>query len=398
MPTLIATCAFGLEALVADELRKLGYEDITVDRGKVSFEAGLEGICRANIWLRCADRVQVCMGQFSATTFDELFDQTAALPWADWLPEDAEFPVDGKSIKSQLSSVPACQAVTKKAVVTAMTRRYGREQFPETGPRFRIQVALLKDTVTLTLDTTGEGLHKRGYRDLTAQAPLRETLAAAMIYLSHWEPEYILADPCCGSGTIPIEAAMIGRNIAPGTQRSFDAFRWACIPRQLWSEAIEEADDLAEPDKPLRVWGSDISADVLSLAHRHAERAGVADTVEFTQRPLQEFKTHHKYGYLLANPPYGERLGDVQQAEALYRDLGQVYSRLKLWSCLTLTPHERFEKLFGARATYRRKLYNGRIQCWLYQFFGPKPPGLTAGERRGSDGGAAEERRGRQNG
>ena len=380
MPRIIATCAFGIESLVADELRKLGYEDLTVDRGRVAFEAGMEAICRANIWLRCADRVQVCLGEFSATTFDELFDQTVELPWADWMPEDAEFPVAGKSVKSQLSSVPACQAVTKKVIVTAMSRRYGRERFEETGPRYRIQVALLKDTVTLTLDASGEGLHKRGYRDLNAPAPLRETLAAAMIYLCHWQPEYILADPCCGSGTIPIEAAMIGRNIAPGTQRSFDAFKWPCIPRELWSAAIEEADDLAQPDKPLRIWGSDIAQGAIALCRRHAERAGVTDAIEFTHRPLQEFKTGHKYGYLLCNPPYGERLGDVKQAEALYRDIGELYRRLKLWSCFVLTPHEHFQGLFGAHATHRRKLYNGRIACWLYQYFGPKPPGRQGGQ------------------
>lgn len=375
MPTLIATCAFGLEGIVADELRALGYEDLTTQRGKVTFEVDLLGICRANLWLRCADRVLLQMGQYEATSFDELYDQTFALSWADWLPEDAEFPVIGKSVKSQLSSVPACQKIVKKAVVDCLGGRYGRQQFPETGSRHRIQVAFLNDTATLTVDTSGAGLHKRGYRDLSAPAPLRETLAAAMVYLSHWQPDYVLADPCCGSGTIPIEAALIGQRIAPGTLRTFDAFKWQCIPRDLWGQALEEADDLATPDRKLRIWASDISQEALAMAARHARRAGLEGHISFERKPLSQLATHHKYGYVLCNPPYGERLGDLRQAEELYREMGQVFRGLKKWSQFVLTPHAEFEKLFGKQATYRRKLYNGRIKCTLYQYFGPKPPG-----------------------
>ena len=371
---LIATCTFGLESIVAAELRALGYEDLQVERGRVRFAGPAGAICRANLWLRCADRVLLQVGQFPARSFDELYDQANALPWADWLSEDALFPVIGKSVQSQLSSVPACQGIVKKAVVDALSGRYGRTQFEETGARHRIQVALLKDTATLTLDTSGDGLHRRGYRDVSAPAPLRETLAAAMVYLSHWKPEFILADPCCGSGTIPIEAAMIGRNIAPGAQRSFDAFRWPTVPRELWAEALEEADDLARPGERLRIWGSDISPEAIELSKHHAGRAGFEDGIDFEVRPLADFKTHHKYGYVVCNPPYGERLGDLQSAEALYREMGVVFPKLRDWSWLVLTPHEGFEALFDAPATHRRKLYNGAIKCWLYQFFGARPP------------------------
>lgn len=372
---LIATCAFGLESIVAHELRALGYADLQVDRGRVAFSGPLAAICRANLWLRCADRVQLQMGEFEARTFDELFDQTAALPWADWLPEEAEFPVIGKSVKSQLSSVPACQSIVKKAVVTALSRQYHRNQFAETGPRYRIQVALLKDVATLTLDTSGEGLHKRGYRDVSAPAPLRETLAAALVYLSNWHPDYIFADPCCGSGTIPIEAAMIGRNIAPGTERSFDALRWPALPRELWTQALDEADGLARHDQKLEIWGSDISDEAIALSRHHAVRAGFkVGELHFKVRPLSAFYSDQQYGYIVCNPPYGERLGDLKSAEALYRQMGQVFPKLRNWSYLILTPHEQFEKLFRARATRRRKLYNGAMRCWLYEYFGPRPP------------------------
>ena len=375
MVTLIATSAFGLEGLVAEELRGLGYENLRVDRGKVAWTTDLRAICRANMWLRCADRLLLELGNFRAVTFDELYDQTTALPWSDWIPADAEFPVIGKSVKSTLSSVPACQSIVKKAIVDALFRGHGVAQLPETGPRHRIQVALLNDTVSLTLDTSGDGLHKRGYRDLSAPAPLRETLAAAMVLLSHWQPEFILADPCCGSGTIPIEAAMIGRNIAPGALRSFDAFRWPAIPRDLWGEALDEADELALHDRRLRIWGSDISPEAIRLAEHHAERAGFGGEIEFTQRPLADFRTHHKSGYLLCNPPYGERLGDVQEAEELYAQLQGVLEGLRDWSMFVLTPHTELERFVGRQATYRRRLYNGRIRCAYYQFFGPKPPG-----------------------
>lgn len=375
MIELQATCAFGLESLVAEELRALGYDKLEVDRGNVRLSCNLSGIARTNLWLRCADRVLLQMARFKAQTFDELYEGVRSLAWGDWIPRDGEFPVVGKSVKSKLTSVPACQSIVKKAVVDSLTQRYGQEHFEETGPRFRIQVSLLRDVATITLDTSGTGLHKRGYRDLSAPAPLRETLAAAIIYLSHWQPGYILADPCCGSGTLLIEAALIGRNIAPGTLRTFDAFKWPSLPRTVWTESLEEADDLARNDQRLRLWGSDISEEAIGLARHHAARAGFEEDIELEQKPLADFRTHHKYGYLVCNPPYGERLGDLQEAEALYREMGQVFPPLRDWSWFVLTPHEDFETLFGAPATHRRKLYNGRIKCTLYQYFGPKPPG-----------------------
>lgn len=372
---LTATCAFGLESIVGRELKTLGFNDLKVDRGRVGFAGPLDAICRANLWLRCADRVLLTVGEFQATTFDELFDQTTALPWADWLPEDAEFPVIGKSVKSQLSSVPACQGVVKKAVVEALSRTYGRSQFEESGPRYRIQISLLKDTATVTLDTSGDGLHRRGYRDRSAPAPLRETLAAAMIYLSNWQPTWPLADPTCGSGTIAIEAALIGRNLAPGLTRRFDAARWQALPKKLWELARQEARDLARPDQKLQISGSDIAPEAIALSQRHAARAGFKkDELQFEVLPLAEFKSPRRYGYIVCNPPYGERLGDIRTAEDLYRQMGRVFPRLRDWSYLILTPHEQFERLFGRKATHRRKMYNGAMKVWLYQYFGPKPP------------------------
>lgn len=374
--TFIATCAFGLESIVAGELRALGYDQLVVDRGRVRFTGPLNALCRANLWLRCADRLQLVVGEFTAHTFDELFDQTTALPWAHWIPPDAEFPVIGRSIKSQLSSVPACQGVVKKAVVEALRRDHKVHQLAEQGALHRIQVALLKDTVTLTLDTSGEGLHRRGYRDRSAPAPLRETLAAAMIYLSHWQPAWPLADPCCGSGTIPLEAALIGRNLAPGRHRSFAAQRWAAVPRKLWQEARTEAGDLARPRQKLTIRGSDLNPAAISLCQHHAQRAHFdADDLSFTVQPLSQFSSPRRYGYVICNPPYGERLGDRESAEALYREMGQVLGRLRDWSVFALTAHEGFEQLYGGKATHRRKMMNGAMPCWLYQYFGPKPPG-----------------------
>ena len=261
---LIATASFGLEAIVAREVRKLGYEDMMVENARVNYRADLEGICRSNLWLRCADRVLVKMGEFTATSFEELFNRTRALPWADWIPVDAAFPVNGKSVRSQLHSVPDCQAIVKKAVVESMKDRYHQQWFEETGSRFVIEVGILNDVVTLTLDTSGAGLHKRGYRKLSAKAPLKETLAAAMIDLSRWHPDRLLMDPFCGSGTIPIEAALIALNQAPGLNREFDAEKWPIIPKKLWNKARTEARDLMKRDMQLKIRGTDIDGEELS--------------------------------------------------------------------------------------------------------------------------------------
>jgi putative N6-adenine-specific DNA methylase len=378
---LIATASFGLEAVVAREVRKLGYEDMMVENARVNYRADLEGICRSNLWLRSADRVLVKMGEFTATSFEELFNRTKALPWADWIPVDAAFPVNGKSVRSQLHSVPDCQAIVKKAIVESMKERYHQEWFDETGPRYVIEVAILNDVVTLTLDTSGVGLHKRGYRKLSAKAPLKETLAAAMIELSRWHPDRLLMDPFCGSGTIPIEAAMIALNQAPGLNREFDAEKWPIIPKKLWEQARTEARDLMNKNMPLKIRGTDIDPEVLSLARYHARQAGVADKIHFQQMPVSQVQTKEKYGFLVCNPPYGQRLEDLRAAEKLYREMGVTFKKnLETWSFYILTSHKEMERLFGRRADKKRKLYNGRIETHFYQFYGPKPPRRDAGE------------------
>lgn len=371
---LIATATFGLEAVVAQEVRALGYEDVKVDNGKVTFTADISAIPRANLWLRTADRVRLKMGEFRATTFDELFEKTKALPWSDWLPENATFPVEGKSVKSTLFSVPDCQAIVKKAVVESLKKTYKRDWFEEQGPMYKIEVALLKDVATLTIDTSGPGLHKRGYRGLIGAAPLKETMAAAMILLSRWKPDRVLMDPFCGSGTIPIEAALIGQNIAPGMNREFVSESWPNIPKTLWRQARAETHDLARYDQKLEIIGTDIDDEILRVARRNAAEAGVEDQIHFQRMDVRDVRTKRKYGYLICNPPYGERLGDWKQVARLYRDMGEVFSALDTWSFYVLTSDEQFEKHFGRTASKKRKLYNGNIKVDYYQFFGPKPP------------------------
>lgn len=365
----------GLEALAAHEIRALGYPEARTENGRVTFQGDFLAVARANTWLRTAERVLLKLGEFPARTFDDLFDQTKALPWEEFLSEDAFIHVEGKSHQSQLSSVPAAQGVVKKAIIEAMKRRYKRERFEESGARFKVLVDLRKDVATLTLDTTGTGLHKRGYRKLTAPAPLRETLAASLVLLSRWHPDRILVDPLCGSGTIPIEAGLIARNIAPGLGRDFDASNWPVIPAAAWREAKEEAEDLRRPDAELRgIYGSDLSAEVLSTARYHAKLAGLEDVIRFEKKAVQDFSTKKKYGYVITNPPYGERLGDKPEVDQLYRDMGRVFAPLETWSFFILTPHPDFERLFDRVAHKKRKLYNGNIRCDLYQYFGPRPP------------------------
>lgn len=374
---LIATSTFGIEAVVGRELLKLGYQDQHVENGKVTFSGDESAICRTNLWLRAADRVLVKMGEFKALTFEELFQQTKALPWEEWIPEDARFPVDGKSVDSKLSSVPDCQAIVKKAVVEKLKQKYRKDWFDESGALYRIEVGLLKDMATLTIDTTGAGLHKRGYRKLASGAPLKETLAAAMIMISRWNHERVLIDPFCGSGTIPIEAALIGRNLAPGIKRPFTAESWGNIPQGLWKQAREEANDMVRKGSELRISGSDIDDEVMSLARYHAREAGVEKDIHLQRMPMAEISSRFKYGFIICNPPYGERLGEAREIEKLYRQMGTVFKELDTWSHYVLTSHPQFESLFGRRADKKRKLYNGRIMCNYYQFFGPPPPRIT---------------------
>lgn len=371
---LIATAAFGLEAVVAREVQQLGYEEVKVENGKVNFVADEEGICRSNLWLRSADRVLIKVGQFKATSFEELFEGTKALPWTDWLPENANFPVEGKSHDSKLFSVPDCQAIVKKAVVEKMKEKYKQNWFEETGPRYTIEVALLKDIATLTIDTSGAGLHKRGYRKLVGQAPLKETLAAALVSLSRWREDRVLIDPFCGTGTIPIEAAMIGLNIAPGLNREFAASSWPNIPAKTWKLARQEALGKIKNDLDLKIIGTDIDEEALSLARYHAQEAGVEPHIHWQKLPFTETRSHYKYGWVITNPPYGERLGELKEVEGIYKDMRRVFGALDTWSFYVITSHPDFERLFGRTADKKRKLFNGRIQCNFYQFFGPKPP------------------------
>lgn len=371
---LIATSAFGIESVVARELKNLGYSETKTENGKVTFAANELGICRTNLWLRSAERVLLKMGEFQATTFEELFQQTKALPWEKWLPVDAEFPVEGKSIKSKLFSVSDCQAIVKKAIVERLKEFYGIGWFQETGARYKVEVALLKDVATLTIDTSGPGLHKRGYRQLAGQAPLKETLAAAMIQLSYWKADRALIDPFCGTGTIPIEAAMIAQNRAPGMKREFISEDWSNIPEKLWQQAREEARDLWHPERDLHIYGSDIDPQALQLARTHAQEAGLQDTVFFQKLPVADVRSRFRYGHIITNPPYGERLGEREEVQTLYQDLGNIFQALPTWSLHVITSLPNPEQFIGRRWDKSRKLYNGRIECHYFQFFGPKPP------------------------
>lgn len=371
---LIATAPMGLEAVVARELKALGYEDLEVENGRVNFRGGPIDICRTNLWLRTADRILVNIGQFPAHTFDELFEGTKALDWPAWIPGDGEFPVQGRSQKSQLSSVPACQGIVKKAIVEKMKQKYGTEWFPEDGARFVVEVSLLNDVALLTLDTTGPSLHKRGYRKLVTEAPLKETMAAALVLLSRWSPERPLYDPFCGSGTIPIEAAMIGWNIAPGLRRSFPSEHWPMIPAELWEDAREEAYDAVDDSFPLHISGSDIDSSAIEVANAAVRKAGLGNALELEVLPVHRIQPSGNYGCIITNPPYGERLGDSSEAEVAIKLLGQATRQLPDWSVFALCPIRSFEHHFGRPAQKKRKLYNGRIECNLYQYLGPLPP------------------------
>jgi len=371
---IIATATFGLEAVVADELRNLGYDALHVENGKVTFGADESAICRCNLWLRTADRVRVKMGEFQAETFDELFEQTKALPWPDWIPGDGVFPVEGKSVQSKLFSVSDCQAIVKKAVMEKMKQKYHVNWFEEKGPSYPIEVALHKDRATLTIDTSGPGLHKRGYRRVGSIAPLKETLAAALVLLSRWRADTEFLDPFCGSGTIPIEAALIGQNIAPGMNRNFISEEWTAIPKELWRQARKETHDLALFDLPLPIRGTDIDGHVLEIARHNAAEAGLEGQIHFQKMPVSEVRSSKKFGKIICNPPYGERLGGSQEIATLYREIGKVFSHLDTWSFYILTACADFEKLFGKPATKKRKLYNGDIKVDFYQYFGPRPP------------------------
>ena len=370
---LIATAPFGLEAVVKREVVNLGIDTVTAHNGYVEYEGDALLLAQSNLWLRSADRVLIKMGEFRAETFDELFEGTKALPWGELLPANAAFPVEGRSVKSTLSSVPACQRIVKKAIVESLRDAHGVLELPEDGPLYSIEVSIQSDTAILTIDSSGLGLNKRGYRSINARAPIKETLAAALVQLSRWLPHRPFADPLCGSGTIAIEAAMIGQNMAPGLQRGFAAEQWAWIPERTWADARSHAKSLIRPlEQP--VLASDIDEGVVQLARENARKAGVSDSIVFNTRDIRQFRPEEPYGCIVTNPPYGERLGTEDEVEALYRTMGRVKKGMETWSWFVITSHPQFEKLFGNKADKKRKLYNGRIQTNLYQYLGPLPP------------------------
>lgn len=373
---LVATAASGLEALVGKELRNLGIP-CDVENGKAIFTGTIETIITANLWLRTADRVKIVVGEFDAFTFDELFEQVKALPWEEYLPMDAEFPVAGKSIKSKLYSTPDCQAITKKAIVNRLREVYHRPAsvpLAETGAFFQLEVALLKDHVTLTLDTTGPSLFKRGYRIDKGGAPLKENMAAALVQLTNWRKDRPFYDPVCGSGTICIEAALLGHNIAPGFNREFVCETWDWVDAAVVDKIRNEAEAQADYDIELDITGSDINGKMIDIAKANAEEIGLGDSITFKQLALKDFSTEKEYGVIVANPPYGERLGEEESVRELYKEMGQVFRPLKTWSKYILTSDLSFEQYYGAKATKKRKLYNGALRTDLFQFWGERPP------------------------
>ncbi|MDF1507775.1 class I SAM-dependent RNA methyltransferase [Robertmurraya sp. DFI.2.37] len=371
---LIATAAMGLEAIVAKEVRALGYE-CEVDNGRINFRGDELAIVRSNLWLRTADRIKLVVGEFKATTFDELFERTKALPWEQFLPENAEFPVSGKSVKSKLFSVSDCQAIVKKAIVERLRKHYKKTSwFEENGPLFKIEVSLLKDKALLTIDCSGAGLHRRGYRIGQGEAPIKETLAAALVLLTNWTPDRPFVDPFCGSGTLPIEAALIGQNIAPGFNREFISENWGWITAKHWDEGRMEAEDLARYDQPIDITGSDLDHRMVKIASENAIEAGFADLLTFKQMQVKDFTTTKEYGVIVGNPPYGERLGDKEAVEKMYREMGQALAPYDTWSVYMLTANENFEACYGKPATKKRKLFNGFIKTDYYQYWGKRPP------------------------
>ena len=370
---LIATATFGLEAVVKREIKALGYKIIRSEDAKITYMGDERAIARSNLWLRSADRVLLKMGEFKALEFEDLFQQTKAIAWEDIIPAEGKFTVTGTSVKSKLHSVPACQSIVKKAIVERLGSFYCIDRFEETGAEYTVKVTILKDRVTLTIDTSGTGLHKRGYRVCDVAAPIKETLAAAMVQLSFWRAGRLLVDPCCGSGTIPIEAAMIGRNIAPGLNRKFASQEWDIIPPEIWKEERKAAFEAIDYDADIRIEASDISGRAVEAAIENAAEAGVDDCVEFKKMDMARLTAEEEGGIVITNPPYGERIGEKKQIEAIYSAYNEFYRKNPTWSLFMVTTDKEVEnKIFGRPADRRRKLYNGRLEV-CYQFHGQKP-------------------------
>ncbi len=376
---LIATTAFGLEGVAARELSWLGIENAHTENGRLRFTGDFATIARTNLWLRTADRVLICITEGEATTFEALFQLVKTYPWETILPQNACFPVTGKSVKSVLHSVPDCQAITKKAIVERLKSVYGLDWFPEDGPLYKIEVSILNDHAIITLDTSGMGLHKRGYRKEAARAPIKETLAAGMLLISHWKKDRALIDPFCGSGTIAIEAAMIGRNIAPGLRRSFLYEEWPCVPKGTREMVQKEAEAKIDREIVLRISASDIDYFAMKQAKENAVLAGVAEDITFQKLDFRATSSRYKYGSIVTNPPYGERISDEGEVAKLYKEMGIHFKKFDTWSKYMITSFDKFEQCYGQKSDKKRKLYNGMLKCQLYQYFGPKPPkGFTA--------------------
>lgn len=381
---LIAPCHFGLEAVLKKEIIDLGYDISQVEDGRVTFIGDDEAVCRANIGLRTAERILIKVGSFKAETFDELFEGTKALAWEEYLPADAKFWVaKAAGIKSKLFSPSDIQSIMKKAMVERLKQVYGVSWFSEEGASYPVRVSIMKDIVTVGLDTTGESLHKRGYRKLTAKAPIAENLAAALIMLTPWKSDRILVDPFCGSGTIPIEAALMAANIAPGMKRGYTAQTWKnLIPKKVWDDCYEEARDMVDMSAKVSIEGFDIDSDLINVAHQNARLAGVAGMIKFEQRDISELSHNGKYGFIITNPPYGERLNEKKNMPPLYKKIGERFKTLDTWSMYIITSYEGAEKDIGRRADKNRKIYNGMIKTYYYQFMGPKPKGHSYGNNR----------------
>ena len=365
---LVATCLFGLEHMLGEEIEKLGYERISTINGRVTFLGDEQAIALSNVFLRYAERVFIKLGSFKATSFEELFEGTRALPWSEFIGRNDAFPVKGHSIKSQLFSIPDCQAIIKKAIVKSMSEVYGISYFPEEGVKYQVEFFILNDEATLMIDTSGEPLHKRGYRREANAAPIRETLAAAIVATSRPREDVLMWDPMCGSGTLAIEAAMQMRNIAPGMRRNFSAEKFPYVPEKLWRDAKEEALEGITPSE-FEVYASDIDEDCVKLTKDNAYRAGVLNSLKVFRQDARRISAPGRRGTIVTNPPYGERIGTVAEVERLYRDIGVHFRSLAPWQVYVITSHDGFERLYGKKADKVKKLYNGMIPCYLYQFF-----------------------------
>ena len=371
---LIAPCHFGLEAVLKREIKDLGYDIVQVEDGRVTFTTDLAGIARANLFLRTAERILLKIGSFQAKTFDELFEGTKKLPWEEYIPEDGKFWVKKASTaKSKLFSAPDIQSIVKKAMVERLKGKYQVSWFSENGDDYPVRVFILKDQVTISLDTSGTPLHKRGYRKLVSEAPIRETLAAALLMLTPWHRDRILVDPFCGSGTFLIEAAMMGMNMAPGLNRSFEAENWAFLPKKAWYEAVDEAEDLMIRDVEMDLQGYDKDPQMLKIARENARDAEVDHLIHFQQREVKDLSHSKPYGFIIANPPYGERLEDKETLPTIYSQMKEAFDKLDTWSKYVITSYEDTEKYLG-KPTKKRKVYNGMIRGEFYQYLGPKPP------------------------